>query len=109
MKMTQRVPGHVLFCEAERLEWDVDRTEELVFLDTVVTPSRYLMGANTYITVEYLVDFFCFIIIIFLNYLQQTFLDIFKRHAVNQHFHKGRMNIATNNACFTLGDFVHVW
>ena len=40
--MPQRIPGHMFFCETERLEGNVDRAEELVFLDTVVTPNGHL-------------------------------------------------------------------
>lgn len=46
VKMTERVPVDVLFGETEWLERNVDRTEKLVFLDSVVTPNGYLAANN---------------------------------------------------------------
>ncbi len=46
VKMAQWIPGDVLFSETQRLERDGDRAEELVLLDSIVTPNGYLADNN---------------------------------------------------------------
>lgn len=115
MKVTQWIPSNVLFAEIQRFQRNVDRTEELVFLDAVVTPDGHL-AANTKsfytkcmaqlyrtaVSPDFLLSHKRF------NYLQQAFLDIVERHAVHQHFHESGMDVASNNARFALRNLVHV-
>lgn len=96
----------MLFGKTERLEGDIDRTEELVLLNSVVTPNGHLRskeGKSHAKKKRLLILWFSF------YYLQKALLYTLKWHTVHQHFHKRGVNIAANDARFTLGDLMHVW